>query len=223
MDRHSGTGAGKKDQRKGGNRPGQTGVDKNDNFDATTPVPEKKEGEEGEEEKKEEGEEEKPAVEEEKRPEKEESEDEEALPGIDFADWEAKRKAEKAALQKNKTRERVENTTEKVLKNDNVKAPVANTIDTNVTGRDMHAVRAGTGADLLGFGFAGGDEEEFQGRDQRGGDRRGGRGGRGRDQGGRGAGRGAGRQEGPRQPQRQQTGGKRGGRIVANEEEFPCL
>lgn len=158
MDRHSGTGVGKKDQRKGGNRPGQAGVDKNDNFDAATPVAEEKKGEENEEKK--EGEEEKPA-EEEKKVEKEESEDEEALPGIDFADWEAKKRAEKASMQHNKTRERVENTTEKVLKNDNVKQPVANTIDTNVTGRDMHAVRAGTGADLLGFGFAGGDEEEF--------------------------------------------------------------
>lgn len=59
----------------------------------------------------------------------------------------------------------------------------------------MHAIKSGTGAELLGFGFSGGDEEESYGggRDQRGGDRRGGRGGRGgnRDGAGRGgAGRG---------------------------------
>ena len=45
MDRTSGTGRGKKDMRKGGNRAGATGEDKNDN----TPVVEGEEGIEGEE------------------------------------------------------------------------------------------------------------------------------------------------------------------------------
>lgn len=118
MDRKSGTGAGKNDQRKGGNRPGQTGEDKN----ADTPVDEEKKGEDNEEKKEGADEKPEPEIEEHKRhEEKEESEDEEALPGIDFADWEAKRRTEKAEMQKNKTRDHVENTTEKVIKNDNVK------------------------------------------------------------------------------------------------------
>jgi len=89
MDRASGTGHGKKDMRKGGNRSGATGEDKHDN----TPVVE------GEETKKEE----KPVVEgeEEKKDEaetpveekviEEEEEDLEALPGNYYADYELQR------------------------------------------------------------------------------------------------------------------------------------
>lgn len=115
MDRISGTGRGKKDMRKGGNRPGGAGEDKHDNF------PKHKEAEgdeekkaeepaaEGEEEKKEEPEAE-PAQ------EQPEEEDEEALPGIDFADWQAKKQkeSEKGVLKKAKAREHVDNPKEKV-------------------------------------------------------------------------------------------------------------
>jgi len=86
MDRTSGTGRGKKDMRKGGNRAGATGEDKNDN----TPVVEGEEGKkeekaavEGEEEKKDE-----PETPVEEVVVEEEEEDLEALPGNYFADYE---------------------------------------------------------------------------------------------------------------------------------------
>jgi hypothetical protein len=89
MDRISGTGRGKKDMRKGGNRTGATGEDKNDNFPAAEGEEGKKEEKpaaEGEEEKKEEVE---TPVEEVKV--EEEEEDLEALPGSYFADYELQR------------------------------------------------------------------------------------------------------------------------------------
>jgi len=87
MDRQSGTGHGKKDMRKGGNRAGATGEDKNDN----TPVVE---GEEGKKEEKVEGEEEKkeePETPVEEVVVEEDEEDLEALPGNYFADYELKK------------------------------------------------------------------------------------------------------------------------------------
>ena len=63
----------------------------------------------------------------------------------------------------------------------------------------MHALKAGTGAELFGFVGGGGEEDEYESRGR--GDRRGGGGrGAGRGGGGRGAGRGADR--GPRQQDR---------------------
>lgn len=84
MDRVSGTGRGKKDVRKGGNRAGGPGIDNND---PTAKEEEKKEEKvEGEEEKKDEPE----APVEDFKPEEEE-EDLEALPGNYFADYEMQR------------------------------------------------------------------------------------------------------------------------------------
>jgi len=222
MDKHSGT-VGKKVQRKGGNRQGGTGEDKKD--DATTPVV-KEEGAEGEEaEKKEEGDEEAKAEDKEesradriKREEEEEAakEDEEALPGIDFADYEAQQ-ADNVLLKKSAAREHVEYSKEKMIDDNTSKFGII-AGKTHVTGRDMHSTKPGAGAEL--FGFQGVQEEEVDFSDRRGG--RGGRGGRGdRQQQPRGgAGRAADR--GQRQPARQGAG-RKGGRIVQNEDEFPSL
>jgi len=85
MDRQSGTGRGKKDMRKGGNRAGATGEPKNDDA-AEGEKKEETPAVEGEEEKKEEVE---APVEEVKV--EEEEEDLEALPGAYFADYELQR------------------------------------------------------------------------------------------------------------------------------------
>jgi len=111
MDRKSGTGAGRKDMRKGGNRPGQTGEDKKEEKPAV-------EGEEvkpvveGEEEKKEE--EVVPVVEEKVE---EEEEDLEALPGNYYADYEVedKKRKETGILALNKVREHVEGPKDRVI------------------------------------------------------------------------------------------------------------
>jgi len=184
-------------------------------------VKEEVEGEEAE--KKEEGDEEAKVEEKEeshadrrRREEEEEAakEDEEALPGIDFADYEAQM-ADNELLKKTAAREHVEYSKEKMIDDKTTKFGII-AGKTHVTGRDMHAIAPGSGAEL--FGFQGVVEEEFN--DSRGG--RGGRGGRGdRQQQPRGgAGRAADR--GQRQPARQGAG-RKGGRIVQNEDEFPSL
>jgi len=188
MDRVSGTGAGKKDQRKGGNRAGGAGEDKN------APVvegeePKKEENAAEGEEKKEEPE----AVVEEEKVEEPEEEDEEALPGIDFADWEAKRKLEKETgiLAVKKQREHVDNPKDRVL-DEQVSYDGIIKGKTNLLGSEMFAIKAGTGAEFLGFASAGPEDEvEFQSGPR---DRRGGRGGRGGDRAGAGRG-GRGQQE----------------------------
>ena len=90
MDRVSGTGAGKKDQRKGGNRAGGANVPEGhlpaEVFEKDEESKEVKEVAEGEGEEKK-GEE--PDQTEEAKEQKAEEEDEEALPGIDFRDYEA--------------------------------------------------------------------------------------------------------------------------------------
>lgn len=176
----------------------------------------KEEGAEGEVVEKKEGEEEAKAedreetfAEKRRREEEEEAakEDEEALPGIDFADYEAKA-AENELMKRTAAREHVEYSKEKIQDDKTVKFGII-AGSTNVTGRDMHAIAPGQGAEL--FGFQGVQEEEFD-ADRRGG--RGGRGGRGSDRGGRGgAGRGGAQDRGQRQPARQGAG-RKGGRIV---------
>ena len=90
----------------------------------------------------------------------------------------------------------------------------------------MHATTAGAGAHLLGFGQVKDEEESYeQRRNDRGGDRRR-DGGRGRGGAGRGGERGAGGRGGGAQgrgerPPRQ--GGRKGARIVSNEDDFPTL
>lgn len=188
MDRESGTGAGKKDQRKGGNRAGGNRENKHDNFPAEKVEEAKAEAVEEEKKEGEEpvAEEAKPEVEESKQEPQPEEEDEEALPGIDFADWEAQQQAKKTGVLATKqAREHVEINKDRIIENTEEKQRVQMGT-TNVTGRESHAIRAGAGAELLGFAGVPDEEEGFE-RGSRGG--RGGRGGRGDRQ---GAGRGGG-------------------------------
>lgn len=70
---------------------------------------------------------------------------------------------------------------------------------------ETNATRAGAGADLLGFKAGVDDGDQFEAR--------GGRGGRGRGD----------RAQRPERPQTQRTGGRRGGKIVVDDNEFPAL
>lgn len=186
-DRVSGTGRGKRDQRKGGNRTGGAGENKNDAVEGEEAKKEEKEVKEGDEEKKEgEAVVEEAKVEEKKVEEEPEEEDEDALDGIDYSEYEAMKAQRSDVLKLNVARGHVENASDRIQANTEEKIRISK-IDSTVKGREMHATRAGEGAQLLGFGSVADLEEDFQ-QDRRGGRGRGGRGGGDRPSGGRGAG-----------------------------------
>lgn len=161
MDRKSGTGRGRRDDRKGGNR-----TDKGEKS-LETPAGEQPavEGEESKKEEKAEGEEakkeEKPEEVAAEEVKEEEEEDPEALEGMDYADWEAKQALarESGVLKKAEVRAHVENPDARVIENTEEKVRISG-IQSNVAGREMHATKAGTNSHLLGFAVGGGDEDE---------------------------------------------------------------
>ena len=186
MDRKSGTGRGKRDQAKGGAGKGNWGD-------------EKAEVEAGQEE-----EEKRVTVREEPKEEpKEESEEE----GLDLDTYLATVKnanitAKGRAHEKITDKKREENKEEKVR---------VTGLASNIAGRDVYKVSGGEGVELLGFGAARDDEDDFEG-------------GRGRGRGGRGRG-GRGRGGDDRGPRRQKSGGSGRGRgsKVFTDNDFPAL
>jgi len=136
--------------------------------------------------------------------EKEESEEE---VGFTLDDYEAQKKTGNLKTAAGRQHEKVN---QKGIQSNDVEKVRTQMIATQITSSDTHAITRGAGAELLGFGAAKEDEFEYRQRGPaRGGDR-GGRGGRGGDRGARGGNR----------------GGRRGGKPVFNannEDDFPAL
>ena len=137
-------------------------------------------------------------------PEKEESEEE---VGFTLDDYEAQKKTGNLKTAAGRQHEKINQ--KGIQTNDNEKIRTQ-MLATQITSADTHAITRGAGAELLGFGAAKEDEFEYRQRGPpRGGDR-GGRGGRGGDRGARGGNR----------------GGRRGGKPIFNannEDDFPAL
>lgn len=196
FDRKSGTGRGKRDDRRAGGRAGW-GDDKE----------KKPEAEDGAEEAKIEaggdGEVDKPRnnrdrQRERREPEKEESEEE---VGFTLADYEAQKKSSNIVA-KGREHEKVN---QKGLQANEAEKHRTQTIDTKITGADVHAKGRGEGAELLGFSSR---DDDFGFEHRQRGPKRGG------ERGGRGGARGGAR------------GGRKGGKPIfdaRNDDDFPAL
>lgn len=194
MDRQDGTGRGRRGDRKGGNtrggwegKPAAEGEENKDG-EATGAAPE--------EEKR------APRREREPRPAVVEEEEEEVGYTLDdyMNDKQAKSKGLMAEEKKIREHEKIQ---DKVAGRDATKTGV-NTIDTQITSRDVHAIRPAANANLLGFQAPADDGFEE------------------RPRGGRGAGRGGRGGRDDREPRGGRKGG-RGGKLVIDDDAFPAL
>lgn len=203
FDRKDGTGKARRGDRKGGNSKGTWGNDK-------------KVAEGEEEPKKDENAEEKPKEEEKvQEPEPVVEEEEEEEVGFTLDDFLAQKEANsKGLLTAAQKREHEKMTAKNVQVNDTEKERVTQ-IDSHLAGRDTYAIKKSEGAELLGFGAVNYDDE-FESRGARGG-----RGGRGSDRGGRGGRGGRGADRGGRD--NRPRGGRKGGKLVVDDNDFPAL
>lgn len=203
FDRKSGTGAGKKDQKKGGHGKGNWGTAEDDVKQAVEgEVAEKKEETTAEETK-----EQRPRRErreKEQEPEKVESEEEVGFTLQDYLN----QKAAKGTLATATLREHEKLDTKEKTSTFEGKKELHSTNSTTLGGDVLHAKAKTSDYDLLGF-QAGKDDDDFV--ERRG---RGGRGGRGRG----GADRGA-----PRVGNQGGRGGRKGGKLIVDDNEFPAL
>jgi len=200
MDKKSGTGRGKRDERKDGHGKGNWGTDKAVAEDGKKIVDEEEKKDDVTEEKKEEA---KPIDIEEKVEEVLEVQE----VGITLDDFLAQKQASSKGLLSAQAagRSHGKQTTKGIEVSEAEKRRIT-TIDSKLTGKDVYAVTRGDGADFLGFSSK--DEDDFTtGRPAAGG-----RGDRER------------RERGPRQPRGGKgRGGRNGGKIQIDDESFPAL